>query len=119
MRIVGIRVEPFARVLAITYTIFGLTAFTVFLVGNSDSLTLPFGILAPLVSLDFTLKLPRSSGVLYHVFLCVAAVLSYAFSGWVTGVAGVLCFNTVAKQTGGIDAKYLSTINQENVAKSE
>ena len=118
MRIVGIRVEPFARVLAITYTVFGLSAYAVFAIKNSDSLTLPFGILAPLVNLDFTLNLPRSSGVFYNIFLCVAAVLSYALSGWITGVVGALCFNAVAKQTGGIDAKYLSTVNPEGAAKS-
>jgi|SRR5689334_12316517 hypothetical protein len=117
MRIVGIRVEPFARVLGITYTVFGLSAYAVFAIKGSDNITLPFGVLAPLVSLDFTLSLPRSNGVFYNVFLCLASVLSYALSGWITGVAGALCFNAVAKQTGGIDAKYLSTVNQVDATK--
>jgi hypothetical protein len=95
-----------------------LTTYTVFAIKGSDSLTLPLGILAPLVNLDFTLNLPRSSGVFYNIFLCVAAISSYALSGWVTGAIGALCFNAVAKQTGGIDARYLCTVNQEDAAKS-
>ncbi|HEX3321909.1 MAG TPA: hypothetical protein VHR84_14470 [Terriglobales bacterium] len=116
MRIVGIRVEPFARVLGITYTVFGLSAYAVFAIKGSDYLTLPFGVLAPLVSLDFTLTLARSSGVFYNIFLCIASVLSYAVSGWITGVVGALCFNAVAKQTGGIDAKYLCTVDKAGAA---
>jgi hypothetical protein len=113
MRIIGIRVEPFARVLAITYSVFGLTSYLFFAIKNSDSLTLPFRVLAPLVSLDFTLNLPRSSGVFYNIFLCVAAILSFSLSGWITGVVGALCFNAIAKETGGIDAKYVSTVIED------
>ena len=119
MRILGIRVEPFARVLAITYTLFGLTAYGVFAVQNADSLPLPFGILAPIVSLNFTLHWPRSGGVFYNIFLCIAAVLSYAISGWITGVVGAVCFNAVARQTGGIDAKYFSPVTHEDAVKAE
>jgi hypothetical protein len=113
MRIIGIRVEPFARVLAITYAVFGFGAFLFFAVSKADSLALPFGVLAPLVYLTVNLHLPRSSGVFYNIFLCVAAVLSFALSGWITGVAGALCFSAIAKATGGIDAKYVSTVIEE------
>jgi hypothetical protein len=110
MRIIGVRIEPFARVLAITYAVFGFGAFLFFAASNADSLALPFGVLAPLVYLTANFHLPRSSGVFYNIFLCVAAVLSFALSGWITGVVGALCFNAVAKRTGGIDAKYVSTV---------
>jgi len=46
----------------------------------------------------------------------VAAVLSYALTGWITGAVAALCFNAVAKRTGGIDAKYVSTVIQESAA---
>jgi hypothetical protein len=117
MRIIGIRIEPFARVLAITYSIFGLVTYLFFAVKSADSLTLPFGILAPLVDFSVNLHLPRSSGVFYNIFLCIAAILSFALSGWITGAAGALCFNAIAKEIGGIDAKYVSTVVHENGAK--
>jgi hypothetical protein len=44
----------------------------------------------------------------------VAGVLSYAITGWLTGVVAALRFNALAKLTGGIDAKYFSTIIKEN-----
>jgi hypothetical protein len=51
-------------------------------------MTLPFGILAPLFHLNVNLNLVRSSSMLYNIFLCVAAVLSYALYGmdhWSSG----------------------------------
>jgi hypothetical protein len=109
MRIIGIRIEPLARVLAIAYAVFGLSAFVFFAITRADYMTLPFGILAPLFHLNVNLNLVRSSSMLYNISLCVAAVLSYALTGWITGVVAALCFNAVAKLTGGIDAKYFST----------
>jgi hypothetical protein len=54
MRIIGIRIEPLAGFLAVAYAIFGLSAFVFF--ANYQS----------------------------NIFLCVAAVLSYAITGWIT-----------------------------------
>jgi len=113
MRIVGIRVEPLARILAITYAPFGLGAFVLFAVSKADYLTLPFGILAPLFHFNVNLNLERSGSMFYNIFLCIAAVLSYVLTGWITGVVVGLCFNAVAKQTGGIDAKYVSVVLDE------
>ena len=117
MRIVAIRLGPFARVLAIAYAVFGLFAFVVYVLGSAQFLTLPFGILAPLFHLNVNFNLPRSSGVLYNIFLCVAAVLSYASTGWITGLIAAVCFNVIAKQTGGIDAKYVSVADDPVSAK--
>src|SRR5258707_351079 len=116
MRIISIRIEPFARVLAIAYAVFGLSAFVFFAISRADYMTLPFGILAPLFHLNVNVNLVRSSSMLYNIFLflCVTAVLSYALTGWITGLVAASCFNAVAKLTGGIDAKYFSTIIKEN-----
>jgi len=107
MRIISVRVLPVATILATAYAFLGFAAFAVYAVSRTESLTLPFGILMPLFHLDLTLNLPRSSGVFYNVLLCVAAGLSYAITGWITGLAAAFCFNAVAKHTGGIDAKYV------------
>jgi hypothetical protein len=56
---------------------------------------------------------------LYNTFLGVAAVLSYALTGWITGIVAAVFFNVVAKQTGGIDAKYVSVTSDEFPVKSE
>jgi hypothetical protein len=119
MRIISVGVEPVARVLAIGYSVCGLGSFLFYAVSSSGEVfTLPVGVLAPLFHLNLNLNLPRSSGVLYNTFLGVAAVLSYALTGWITGAAAALCFNVIAKQVGGIDAKYVSVINDNEQAKS-
>ncbi len=45
---------------------------------------------------------------LHNAFLCIGAVLSYALSGWITGVALTLCFNFIARKTGGMDATFVT-----------
>lgn len=108
MRIISVRVAPVALVLTITYALFGFGAFLVYAFSGAEFLTLPFGVLAPLFHLNLTLNLTRSGGVFYNIFLCTAAVLSYALTGWITGAFAAICFNVVAKQMGGVDAKYVS-----------
>src|SRR5258708_26260338 len=110
MRIIGIRIEPCARVLAIAYAVLGLSAFVFFAISRADYMTLPFGILAPLFHLNVNLNLVQSSSMLYNIFLCVAAVLSYALTGWITGLVAASCFNAVAKLTGGVEPKYCARI---------
>jgi hypothetical protein len=118
MRIISVRVEPVARVLAIAYAVFGLSAFLTYAVSSAETLTLPFGVLAPLFHLNLNVNLARSNGVLYNIFLCVAGILSYALTGWITGAVAAVCFNVVAKYTGGIDAKYVSVAKEDVPAKS-
>lgn len=118
MRIIGVRVAPVAKVLGIAYAVFGLSAFVVYAVGGAESLSLPFGELAPLFHLYLNLNLARSSGFIYNIFLCAAAVLSYALTGWITGIVAAACFNFIAKRTGGIDAQYASIATDQAPAKS-
>jgi len=49
----------------------------------------------------------------------VAAVLCYALTGWITGVAFALCFNFAAQKTGGIDAKFVSVAGDDSAAKQQ
>ncbi|HKS76163.1 MAG TPA: hypothetical protein VJQ82_23325 [Terriglobales bacterium] len=111
MRIISVRVAPVVRVLAIAYAVFGVVAFLLYAVSSAEALTLPFGLVAPLFHLNVNLSLPRSSGVLYNAFLCIAAILSYSLTGAITGVGAAVCFNVIAKQTGGIDAKYVKVVD--------
>jgi hypothetical protein len=119
MRIISVRLEPIARILAIIYAVFGLGAFFLFEFTDSQSLTLPFGIFGPLFHLNLNFNLPRSTSVLDTFFTGVAAILAYAVTGWITGAAATLCFNPVAKRLGGIDAKYVSTITENDSVKLE
>jgi hypothetical protein len=118
MRITSVRVSPVARILGIVYAVFGLGAFVTYAVSSARYLTLPFGVLAPLFHLNLNLNLARAGGVLYNTFLGVAAVLSYALTGWVTGTVAAVLFNVTAKLTGGIDAKYVSITGDEFPVKS-
>jgi hypothetical protein len=118
MRIISVRVAPGALVLTITYALFGLSAFLLYALSSADFLTLPFGVLMPLFHLNLNFNLARSSGAFYNIFLCAAAVLSYAVTGWITGALTAVCFNVIAKQMGGIDAKYVSVAEGKVPAQS-
>ena len=82
-------------------------------------MTLPIGILAPLLTLNFNFNMPRTDRPLSNAFYCMAEILAYALTGWITGAAFALCFNVIAKATGGIDAKYVSTIPKNEPAEIE
>jgi hypothetical protein len=112
MRIISVRLEPVARVLSVVYAFFGLVRFLMFAFTGAEYITLPFGVVAPLIYLNFNLNLPRSTSLAYNIFIFFAAIISYAVSGWITGAAFVICFNIVANKMGGIDAKYVSAINE-------
>ena len=114
MRIISVRIAPAARMLAIAYALLGLVSFLRFAFENDRTLTLPFGIMLPLFYLNFNLSLTRRDDLIYNAFLCGAAIASYALTGWITGIATALTFNLVAKQTGGIDAKYFSVVREES-----
>lgn len=104
--------------MAIAYSIFGLAAFFMYAVSGAPFLTLPFGVLAPLFHLNLNFNLAHAEGLSYNAFLCVAAVLSYALTGWITGAAATICFNIIAKQTGGIDARYVEVAGEDPSAQS-
>jgi hypothetical protein len=114
VRIVAIRPAPIGRIFAIIYAVFGLLAFLLFAVANVAYLALPFGVLAPFLHLNLNLNLARSDSVLYNILLCVAAVISYALTGWLTGMTVAFCFNFTAKRMGGVDAKYFSVAQKQD-----
>lgn len=114
MRILGVRWEPVARVVAIIYGVFGVGAFCLSEFTRAPQLTLPLGIVAPVIHLNINLSVPRPEGVFSGVMAGVAEILAYAVTGWITGAAAALCFNIVCKQLGGIDAKYVSIANEND-----
>lgn len=114
MRILGVRWEPVARVVAIIYGLFGVGAFCLSEFTRASQLTLPLGILAPVIHLNFNLNVPRPSGVLSGLLAGAAEILAYAVTGWITGAAAALCFNIVCRRLGGLDAKYLSIANDND-----
>jgi len=69
---------------------------------------LPIGILIGIFHLNVNIHLGRSSDLLANALLCIGAILSFALSGWITGVALTLCFNFIAEKTGGVDAKFVT-----------
>ena len=100
MRISSIRVEPVARILALDYAVIGFVIWVRFAFGSEQYLTFPLGVVAPLINLNVNFHLERFTGVFYNLFLCIASVLSYGATGWLTGAAGALCFDLVSKRIG-------------------
>jgi hypothetical protein len=119
MRIVYIRPGPLAGVFAITYAVVGLSAFVVYTVSSVQMFTLPIGIIIGIFHMNLNINLPRSADALGNAFLCGGAVLSYALCGWISGLAVGLCFNFVARRTGGIDAKFVSVADDYSAAKRQ
>ena len=113
MRIISVRLGPVARVFSVVYAFLGIVCFCQFAFSDAEYLTMPFGIIAPLIYLNFNFKLQRSTDVFYNLLGCFAGIIAYAISGWITGAAAVICFNFVAKRMGGIDAKYVLTTDEE------
>jgi hypothetical protein len=118
MRIVAIQVTQVARILGIAYALLGFLVFLQFAFSSAQELTLPFGFVAPLFYLNLNFHLARSGNVLYNILECLATIASYATTGWLTGLGGALCFNFIAKRTGGVEVKYLPRIENKDNAKS-
>ena len=114
MRILGVRWEPVARVLAILYGVLGALIFCVAEISRAPYLTLPFGVVAPVFHLSFNFNVPRPDGVFSGVMAGFAEILAYAVTGWITGAAAALCFNILCRRLGGIDAKYISIANDND-----
>jgi len=107
MRIIGVRWQPVSRILCVIYAVLGLSSFLYWLFTDIESLTLPIGVVAPLVYLNFNLHLPRPAGIPMTVAYGLADIAAYAVSGWITGAFATLVFNFAARRLGGIDAEYL------------
>ena|ERR1035437_4711294 len=117
MKIISVRLEPVARILSMIYAFFGVVFLCQFVFSDAEYLTLPFGIIAPLINFNINLKMQRSTNIFYSLFCFLAEIIAYALSGWITGAAAVICFNFVAKKMGGIDAKFVSTAGENNSEK--
>jgi len=107
MQIMSFRVMPVARVLAIIYGALGLTYVPVSLAMGAKEIILPVGIVAPLVHFNFNLHLAAPTHFYTGALSVLAAMVCYAVSGCLTGIAATLVFNFVARLNGGIEASML------------
>ena len=118
MRIISVQPVPVARIFSLLYAVCGLVAFVQYALSNAQTFILPVGIMMGVFHLNMNFQLARSTDLLANGFLCIGAVLSYALSGWITGVAISLGFNFVAQKTGGIDAKFVAVVDDASVSPS-
>ena len=102
---------PVATILAIIYGALGVCYAVQVLIADLRQITLPLGILVPLIHFNFNLHLPAPTHFLSGILSALAAGACYAMSGWLTGAAAVLAFNFLAARMGGIDASILTNDN--------
>jgi len=88
MKIVALKVQPIARTLAIIYAVFGLIFWITFCISGVEYITLPIGMIAPLLHLNFNFNFHRSNDPVYNILLLLGSLASYALSGWLTAAAG-------------------------------
>ena len=108
MKIMALRIQPIARVVAAIYAIFGTTFWITYCFSKAEYLTLPVGIVAPMVNFSFNFHFHRTTDVVYNVLFFLGSVAGYALTGWLTAMALVICFNVAARWKGGIDADFIS-----------
>jgi hypothetical protein len=75
--------------------------------------TLPVGVIAPFVNFDINLNMPRSITASAPIAYAIAAVLAYAVSGCISGLVGICLFNFIADIMGGIDARFVKTVDDQ------
>ncbi|HTS37049.1 MAG TPA: hypothetical protein VMH04_15350 [Candidatus Solibacter sp.] len=115
MRIMSFRVMPVAKIIALIYGVLGILYVPELLLSGAKEITLPLGILAPLVFFSVNLHVPVPTHFFSGVMAALAACACYTVSGWLTGTVAVLSFNSVAKFVGGIEA---SVITKDSLAAS-
>ncbi len=108
MKIVALRIQPIARVVAAIYAIFGASFWIAYCLSKAPYLTLPVGLVAPMVHFSLNFHFQRTTDVMYNVLTFLASVAGYALTGWLTAMALVICFNVAARLKGGIDADFIS-----------
>jgi len=109
MRIMSLRVRPVARVFAILYGVFSPLLLILAALSKADYLRIPLGVIAaPLFYVNVNFDIQHPTHILSAGMLVLFAVASYAATGWLTGAALVLCFNFIARRTGGIEAFVLT-----------
>jgi hypothetical protein len=119
MRIIAIKPRPVIIIVVGIYAVLGFLAFLTFAFSSAQYFTIPFGIYTPEVHLNLNFNLKRSPDLLANAFFCVALVLSYAMSGFLTAAGATLGFNYVAGKMGGVDAKYFSIIEGDGIASGQ
>ena len=108
MKIVALRIQPIARVVAAIYAVFGASFWMAYCLSKAQYLTLPVGLIAPMVHFNFNFNFHRSTDVVYNVLLLLASIAGYALTGWLTAAVLIICFNVAAWLKGGIDADFIS-----------
>lgn len=108
MKIIALKIQPIARVVAAIYALFGAFFWITYCFSQAQYFTLPVGIVAPMVHFNFNFHFQRTTDVVYILLLLVGSVAGYALTGWLTAVTLIFCFNGVARLKGGIDANFIS-----------
>jgi len=108
MKIVALRIQPIAKLVAAIYGLFGVLFWVTYAFGKAPYLTLPVGLVLPWVHFNFNFNFHRSTDAVYNVLLFLASVVGYALTGWLTAMVLVICFNVAARLKGGIDADFIS-----------
>ncbi len=109
MRIMSLRVRPVALIFAIIYGVFSPFLVVLMALSKADYLRIPLGIIAaPLFYVNINFDIQHPTHILSAALLVLFATACYAATGWLTGAALVLCFNFVARRTGGIQASVLA-----------
>ncbi len=100
--------NAYCRTLAVIYGVLGIFYVPAVVLRGAQQVTLPVGIIAPLVYLNLNLHLPAPRHFLTGILSTLAACLCYT-SGWLTGAAAVVAFNFIAKRPGGVEASILTS----------
>jgi hypothetical protein len=109
MRIMSLRVRPVARIFAIIYGVFSPFLVILMALSKADYLRIPLGIIAaPLFFVNINFDIQHPTHILSAALLVLFAAACYAATGWLTGAALILCFNFIARRTGGIQASVLA-----------
>ena len=107
MKLVALRIRPIAKVGAAIYAVLGASFWIAYCFGEGRYLTIPVGLVAPLVHFNLNFHFQRTQAPVYNVLLFLASVLGYALTGWMTAMSAVICFNVAARLKGGIDADFI------------
>ena len=114
MRIIAIRVRPVCVVFSCLYAVVGLLAYIQYcFLEEMQQLFLPIGIIAPFVHFTFYLILPKSMTASAPIVYAIATVFVYAVSGCISGLVGTNLFNFIAGIMGGIDARFVKTVDDQ------
>ena len=118
MRIIAVRPRPVAIAFSFIYGVAGLWAFAEFdRVIELTQLTCPIGVLVPFIHFSLNLNISREIVSAEPVLVAIAAVLSYAASGCITGTVFIYVFNFIAGLMGGIDARFVRTAEEDEASK--